>query len=281
MTCRKISFDSGAVFVPRYWDKQSLLGARNQKAELEALHSQVAVSNLKELVVSLALAGATIPFVATGIGQIALLATAITTAGFNALVRTCELDIDSNSNLPKTAKTGMRYARAATFSILDGTTRDVLTHEMGHALAAKALFIGANPKVTIFPLTGGVTHWAPWKGLTSLGQYFGASQSRLIVSAAGAGFALLFSLGFLIAAHGTTTSNPETSTYLFTSAIMSIAGHFTYAISALAGSGSSGHDFIALAKGGIHPLVAAAFIVAVPLALQLGLSTFFPANSKA
>lgn len=232
-------------------------------------------SNLTELSVSLAYTAMTLPFVVTGVGQISLLVGVVSCVAFNALLR------EMTSDAPYEPETKLlRYLRALTFSRVDSATRDVLTHEMGHDIAAKTLFRHANPSITVFPFEGGVTHWSPGRGLTELGAYFGKKNSRLIVAGAGAGAALLFSMGHMIAAHKVSETNPEASAYLLVSALMSIANHVIYALTALVDIGPSGHDFIQLAQGGIHPLAAAGFLIAVPLLLQMSLYLFVSPNKK-
>lgn len=166
------------------------------------------------------------------------------------------------------------------FSVLDSTTRDVVIHEGGHALAASALYKNANPKITVMPLQGGVTTF--WiNGLTKVGKFFGEKGSRLIVAGAGPAAAVLADTIHIGVAHVIRKTHPTLSSYLKITAIISLIGHVMYALSALSiKQQMPGHDFVALWMGGIHPVASIVAMVALPLIVKLGLCAYDHIRAK-
>lgn len=242
------------------------------------LVSSVGSATIRELAITLAITGLTCLFVATTAGVVVLLASAITIVALNAIFRSIgayasyRLFTLQNDQSPQAAESRafytscrdfMQFLAPFTFSNLHLTTGDVLVHEGGHALAATALYKGAEAEITVFPWTGGVTEYYPQE-LTALGEWVGRENAELITSAAGSGCALLFSTTYLLIAGQIADSHPELARYLEMMGFMSILRHVIYALSALAIQ-KEGHDFAALAAGGIHPLVAVAFLVLIPL----------------
>lgn len=280
MSCNSIGYcDSG-----NYSDLNLGSELNEKGVEKNSIITNIAINSLIELTASLAMVGVTIPFVATGAGALTILAAAGTTFCGNTALRciqgheqSCRLEeakskgeefVEQEQLKLKREEEGYSLQRAFIFSFLDNATRDVLVHEMGHAITAQALF-KTRAAIEIFPLRGGVTQFSP-APLTNLGKYFGARHSNMLIAGAGAAAALLFVLVNLSAAHFLEKEHQEASLYLMMMAIMSIVNHTVYALSALLPSKLIGHDFIMLAKFGIHPLFAAAFILLVPAVFELG-----------
>lgn len=240
--------------------------------QTQSTAQKIAMTSLKEFGVSLAMVGVMLPFVTT-VGAQTLLAHVVVMLGVNTLSRFIE--VDHKQEDPSSAdliSSTHHIFRSTLFYLL---SFDILVHESGHALATLALYQNPRPKITIMPYEGGVTSWYPGR-LSKLGAYFGEKPSRLIVSGAGAGLALAFYLGCIMAAYKTQKSNPEASSHLLLSSYFGILQHVVYALSALSAEAarSPGHDFVALARGGIHPLAAAAFLILVPATLCAGLYLF-------
>lgn len=158
-----------------------------------------------------------------------------------------------------------------TFSIIDRNTKDLVTHEAGHALCAMAMYKNAHPKITITfdpPFNEGYTQWHN-KDLTVLGQALGRDKAAIICSAGGTGLSLLVATTQLILANKYDKSHPEFSRYLIASAISSFIHHLIYALSALWESAKNrSHDFLQLWNAGIHPLLSASTIVAIPIVVR-------------
>lgn len=254
----------------------------DKSAILREIIRKIAIASLKELALALAFAALTCLFVATLAEVSVLISAAITLVAINTLIRAygafCSYRISVSRNKETfaykffyTSTRICQYATPYTFSILDQTTRDVMVHEMGHAVAATTLFQNANPRIQITPFSGGVTHYFGNR-LTKIGAFFGHRDSGLIVAAAGPAFAVATSTVHLVVAHRIRNSRPTVSRYLQATAIRSVYSHVRYALSALSiKSYMPGHDFVVLRAGGIHPLAAVVAMIGLPLIVQLGL----------
>jgi hypothetical protein len=230
----------------------------------------VAFTSLKELLVSLALVGAVIPFAASSLFVAIVSVTAAALFVVNTSVRaysgylTYQLETYGEEYTgTKTIKWMMDLFCPLSFSLLDLMTRNTLVHEAGHACAVLALFVESIPKITL-DLSGGSTSY-PITALSGLGEFFGMETSRLIISAAGTAFAVsaaALQIGLSYCMRGS-----KMSSYLIASAIVSIAQHVFYVLSALwQENPKAGHDFVRLwTVSHIHPIVSATAIVALPL----------------
>ena len=255
------------------------------KERQDSIIKDIALSSLKELGISLTLAGITCFFVAAPaiptllagtIGIVAINIFLRSLVGYAAYeIQLMKGDPLINANDLKVAERYyefLQYVCPMTFSILDTSTRNVLIHEAGHAFAAIHLYQNARPWIEIFPFKGGVTHY--WVGsLTKMGQFFGSKCSSLIVTAAGPTAGILAATIDIGLAHGLKKKHPKLHRYLLCNAITNIAQHILYALSALwEKKPSSGHDFAKLWKvGGIHPIVAVVCMVALPLIVKTAL----------
>lgn len=170
----------------------------------------------------------------------------------------------------ETLKSDRSWLRAVIFSAYDSCTRDLLIHEGGHFLAANAVYLKSRAIIVLnFFGCGGYTEYTPWK-LTKFGKWLEPNHSHLFVTAAGPGLATIFSAINIGIAHKCQKTNPELSRYLNLMAILSIANHVMYALSAYF-INFNGHDFVELALGGISPIASAVSIVALPLIVKVGL----------
>jgi len=243
------------------------------------LTKEVALASLKELAIALLFAGATCFFVSSGQSMAILLGGAVAVVALNTLFRAgaafCRYERYSELYEGKTPDKGLggierilSYLAPASFSVLDLYTRNVLTHECGHVLAGAAFFHSA-PTISINPMDGsGLTTYQHFTGYTDLGNTLGPVASGAITSAAGTGLAVLVDLVGLVVAHKIRAKNPQLAKYLVCMAIASIALHIFYALSALWTVPFPGHDFLALAAVGMHPLIGAGIMIALPLIIK-------------
>jgi len=142
----------------------------------------------------------------------------------------------------------------------------ILTHEMGHAMAIRALYDGAQPRVVIEPFRKGDTFFRPHT-FSSLGRRLGLQKSVVSITWAGAGAAVLLATTLLVAGIAIRKKDPTLARYCIVSAVANLAQHVFYAISALwTPAAKLSHDFVRLAAYGIHPLVSALVMIAIPLA---------------
>lgn len=244
----------------------------------------IALHSINELAVSLAFAGVTCLFVASPaiptlliatIGIVALNILFRCLAGYTAL----EIEQAKEKNVDDEYLEDLQFSHQLlqflcpiNFSILDMSTRNILVHEAGHAIAAVALYQNARPTIEVFPLTGGVTRFSVGS-LTKIGEFFGRKWTSVIVSAAGPAIAIIAASLNLGLSHYYAKENPELHRYFLCMSIASIAQHVLYALSALWEKNPSGHDFIKLWKvGGIHPLFSVVGLIALPLIMK---SIFF------
>lgn len=251
-----------------------------------ALIKTIVKKTLIELAVSLAIAGVTCFFIATPIGMATVFIAAIATVALNIIFRSIgalaeykiqqlqkKNDPRDQSTLKnyKFVKRITNYLAPITFAVgLDMHTRDVVLHESGHALAANLLIKNPKTKISVQPLNGGQTTWR-LGSLTKLGEFFGRTNAKLIVAAAGPALSVCTSIASICASIGLRKSQPELSRYLRIAAIVSIAQHAFYALSALWASPiNNGHDFLRLWAGGVHPIVSVISIVAIPILVGAG-----------
>lgn len=246
---------------------------------------EVAKRSLIELGIALAFAGVTCLFVASFPAAATLVITAVTVVAINTLFRTMGgafqygvVRIDNPKKWTHSLCQGglnvFNFLAPINFTTLDSTTRDVLIHESGHAAAASVLYKNADPKITVFPLRGGVTEMCVDE-LSRVGRLIGDKTSRLVLAAAGPAAAVFTSTLHFGLARYYDKSHPTLSRYLRVTAVVSLIWHSLYALTALSPQfHTPGHDFVALWIGGIHPLASIASMVAFPIIVKIGLSIY-------
>lgn len=148
-----------------------------------------------------------------------------------------------------------------------GTGASIMAHEVGHAVAAEALFQGANPQITIHPFKGGVTSYHAG-ALTPLGQQYGRDGSLAITAAAGPLVDTAISVVTFAAGFAMRKKHPIAGGTLMGYAGMTMLNDTLYAGSALFGStvalAKTGNDFANLAvHAGIPPMVSVALMAAI------------------
>lgn len=254
-----------------------------------SLITAIAKVSLKELAVSLLFTGIAICFAATAFTIAMLVVAAVAMVIFNALLRGMsahaqykalllkhlpedDLNREEAEKKAATLEKMTDYFCPITFSLVDSDTRDLVTHEGGHALAALALYKNPRPIISLEakqPFSvGGVTSIYPQK-LSSLGKKIGAKNASTIMGAAGAALSLVFSTVNIVIAHKLKKSHPRLSLYFLSAAITSIARHVIYALSALwTARKDLAHDFIRIWAGGVHPIISAITIIALPLIVK-------------
>lgn len=273
--------------------------AEQIKALKQALIKQIALSCLAEIAIGSAITAAACCFVAAPLipSFIAILITTIALTTLMHVIQTAlsyeilccfirqgkttlaldEIEEDVR-HLPLKFAILIAFrnlGRPQIFAMLDNLTHGTLVHEMGHALAAWLLFKNSDPAITI-QLHGGYTEFYIEK-LTALGEWLGHSRSRLIVTAAGPGLAMIDASLLLILAHFVKESHPDWHRTLIHIAINRVANHIFYALSALfpmPAEKALSHDFHYLwKKAGIHPIAAAVAMTTLPLLVHCALST--------
>lgn len=251
------------------------------------LIKEIAKKSFIELAVALAFTGVACLFVATPAGMLTLLVCTITSVAINILLRSvagfCKYRLHHLHAADKKRKYYQRllyflsYLVPLNFStFVDQTTRNIIVHEGGHYWAAKLLIKNPRGRISLTPLEGGQTTYR-LGALTKFGTIFGRANVKLIVAAAGPAVGVLAATGALVGSLALRNSHPELSRYLLMIAVVSIAQHVFYALSALwTSTNQKGHDFIQLMAGGVHPVVAAITMIALPLIVRVG---FFVAEN--
>lgn len=227
---------------------------------------EIAQLALKELAVTLLYVAISCCFVATPLGMAALVGGCVGSVALNSAIRLIvavlsqSKDNACNQKIPKNIRNKIstlgRFESTFFFSAIDCTTRGILFHECGHALAYKALLQQSQISIKIFPFVGGETtcYSGNWN-LSQWGKQIGRKASNFVISAAGPAANLLSALIFLGIAHYVRESHPTLSLYLNAIAIADIANQVFYALSAyISYFAMPGHDFIALAAGGLPRL---------------------------
>jgi len=225
---------------------------------------EVVKKSLNELAISLAIGGVTILFVATPVqGLLIFSAIAIQTICNTALrISEAYAKKDTQTKESHLISSGSAYLRPNIFSYLTAYNGQILMHEFGHALSAKALFQNANPTIEMTPYLGGVTVWNSG-ALTALGEKLGKRGSMLVVTLMGAGTSLLVSAIAIVIGIVVESRFEELSAYLICVGRGDFYAHACYAFTALF-LPKFGHDFAELALYGIHPLACSIVLLAIP-----------------
>jgi hypothetical protein len=267
-------------------DRKLIANEDPSKEHRNKLIKEIVKKTLIELAVSLAFVGIACFFVVTPIGMATLFICAIAAVAINVILRSINsycMHRIFQLNYSESAAAAVRKARYQTavnflsylapvsFSgLVDANTREVLMHEAGHALAANILIKKPQTQISIFPLQGGQTSYR-LGALSKVGEFFGRANTKLIIAAAGPALSILTATVGLGASLALRNSNPELSRYLSTMSIDSIVQHVFYALSALWTSvAQKGHDFLQLMAGGIHPIIAAISMIALPIIVRIG-----------
>ncbi len=155
-------------------------------------------------------------------------------------------------------------------SLIYGTTGNILVHEVGHLGAVSLIHRSAKTQISVDGLFAGSTTWYSCK-YTFLGRLLGPMNSQIIIAAAGPIAAVaLATLGIILALE-LSGLNLHLRECIFFSSIFSIIQHVEYALSALVTRPDNlAHDFVSLWQCGVHPIVSAVCLVAIPAIATLG-----------
>ncbi len=240
----------------------------------EQLVKKVALACLAELAVSIALGAAVCCFVATPAGVSLMLSALAIQFAVHAVLRTISAAAYYKAHQRKDpllfgTAAATRALPSLGFASLTGYNAQSLIHESGHALAAKAVYSPANPRIEIFPYQGAVTHFSA-KKLTPLGKFLGISKSALFVSAFGPGLSLLVSSIWLSLGMAWRKKHPALAMHLTAYGVFDFISHGAYAASTYWSCPKDlSHDFVHLAHLGVHPMRAIAGMAAVPLLIAV------------
>lgn len=228
------------------------------------LIKQVALQALKQFAVSLIFISVS-TFFASSISVVLTMTavaalSALVTAAIEAMLLFKSVPSDSKEAFAGHMGSGLLFS-----SLVDSCTRDPLVHEYSHLLAVNALFKDARPTITL-GFSPRCTFFASARHLTKWGRYLGYNRSLAVISAAGPLGSTLTSCTLIALAHRLPVTSIRLKCHLYAMAIQSVANHVLYALSAFWNVGQLSHDFVAIwFRAGIHPLVSACFLLALPL----------------
>ncbi len=190
---------------------------------------------------------------------------------------------------PTLASYGKNFSHLSLLNFIGLGAPNFLIHELGHFLAAFALFKNPKASLRIVPFTKGSTEYVVSNGLTRLGSLFGKDKAILLITAAGTTASLLFAMGEFAASHFCKDSHPQLSKGLELHGVSQLLNEVVYGCWSLlhiwanpvGGARPSKNlfadDFYALwARGGIHPLAILAVLIALPLIERRILDGYFP-----
>lgn len=256
-----------------------------------AVIKAIALTTLKEIVALTAVCAIAAFFVTSEIGMISLAIGALSSICVNVFFRiisgavflTCaEKDLKTHELKMPEGKAKqfidfVEYIAPISYSFVHCSTADTVIHESGHALAAKVLYNQAEPQIILFPYLGGMTSFIP-KTLSRIGNLLGPYKSSMVIAAAGPAAAVGAATAELVLADKFEHTHPRLSRYLKVMGGINIASHLVYAYSAFTEASSaatashvSGHDFVKLWAGGIHPYTSIISMVAVPIIVKTGI----------
>lgn len=141
----------------------------------------------------------------------------------------------------------------------------IYLHELGHKVAAEALYTNPRTSISIDPFKGGVMRWYPSE-LSPLGQRLGENGSRAAVAAAGPAVDTLTSVALFGMGFKMRKTNPVIGHAMMGYAGMNMANITMYAASGIGKTlaESRGHDFLNLqAFAGIPPWVSTVALASV------------------
>jgi hypothetical protein len=167
--------------------------------------------------------------------------------------------------------TGGEVLRSGVFGGIASTAAtagpSIAAHELGHAVAANAVYQNANPSISVQPFKGGVCRYTAGP-LTDLGQKLGPNGARALVAGAGTlvdatSAAVAFAVGYKIR-----KEHPVLGPALMGYGGFTVLNSMLYAGTALKGSlpllAKQGNDFAALATSiGLPPLASIALLGAL------------------
>lgn len=240
-------------------------------SQRKSVIADVAQKCLIELGVSLAIGIVSSFFTATLLeGSVLFVAIALQTV-CNAVFRSVGAWAAQNPESKKCQRITSisSYLCMTSFAYLSASNAQALIHESGHAIAAKWMFQNANPRISIIPCLGGVTQVATAQ-LSRWGKMFGRNRALFFVTLMGPFSSLFFSGLAMAVGLAVKARFSELGYYLIGIGRGDYYAHALYAMTALSSSPSTNaHDFVHLRTYGIHPLVSAVTILAIPTLINL------------
>lgn len=229
-----------------------------------------------ETAITAAIVSVTAVFIVSGSGIVLLAASAAAMILFNAGVRLIMAELIYRNTLNPTDNKkilieALSYIAPITFSVISSNSADMLIHEAGHALAAKAVYENVHPAIAIEPFHDSHTYFNIDK-LTEFGEAIGAKNSYLTAIAAGPGLSLGISAILLTSSYALDKKYPELSKYLFFTSLINIANHALYALSTIWASSAQVSKEITsfyIYGGGFPPLLICAGIIGIPIFIKL------------
>lgn len=259
---------SVAQMIPYKYPKSS-----NIPTPHRILVRQVALRCLAELAVSLAIGTTALLFTAGPIAASLIFGAIAVQTVCNVLLRyygALAAELEKNGKGDKETQrilAACNYLCPTTFAYMSAINGQTLIHETGHAIAARAVYKNACPKIILHPLKGGLTTFST-HALTDFGKKLGKARAICFITAMGPASTLLISAIAIVIGYTVQAKLPELSNYLVSVGSGDFYTHAWYALTSFGNAAlSAGHDFDRLAAHGLHPLVAAVAILAVPFFL--------------
>jgi|GEM_PF-2964480 len=245
---------------------------------LEEIIERIARDTFIELFVCTATVGLTCLFTASLTSALPVISYALFILTVNTSLRCLEGSLQYKFQENRSSLEIISLPAPLLYSSLDLHTRDAITHEVGHLVAASALYKNANPRMILFPFRGAKTGYNSSE-LSTLGKMVGFRKADLITTIAGPLSTLIISTGALIKAYQLPESHKKLKLYLLCCSIMSIFRTFTYAQSASVKGKDTSHDFTNLIRFGISPFAASVGVIALPV-IALGIYISVSASSS-
>lgn len=269
------------MFIPRIQDLPAIAWRHCPSYDaVQEVVKKVAIECLKDLAASLALGAVVALFVPTSL-EIATLGCVIGVQFAASLVFHsvgAVASYQAKQGGPHRTKlecvaSVCEWLSGANFAILTGINTQLLLHEMGHSLAALALYQNVLPQMIIhpFPFMGGLTliHKTT---LNAFGKTIGRAAATILYVGSGPGLTLLISAALLTAGVAMRETFPKLSKYFIAWGICDFVNHADYAISALWTDRTTlMHDFFHLSTFGLHPIDAAVGVLAIPILIIAGM----------
>lgn len=244
----------------------------NEKLRLWKIIKPILAESAHAIVLNLGV----LAFLATPISIPLLTVSVVTSLGLSCLSawRDCARRQTAISKKTENLLTATHIlSRASIVDTLGLSKPNILIHEGGHFLAAKALFKGSNPKIWVKPYQGGGTSYTASNRLTFLGKIFGKGGSKMVVAGAGLAASTLFICSELAVAHKIRKTHPKLSQYMNLHAICHLFHEVIYGLTAFFASKKDlGHDLVHLwTIGKIHPAIPISLLITLPLIEMLAL----------
>lgn len=262
--------ENSNIYVP---PQESQLGIQSYLPKIPL--SDATITNIKmiaqkallNLAVSLAANVAFITVFGIYAPEIVMLLSSVLAAAFVAIaIQKIWTRFISGTSSPTWEICGCKIARLNLVNLMTMKLNRFI-HELGHAGAALATYVKAQPEIIATIRNGSTSYYISF-GLTRFGKFLGEQNAALFVTAMGLASPVLCAMAEFAISYNIYHDHPFLGDILTMNGLCQLLEGLIYGMSAfLSSKNDLEHDFINLwMTGDIHPWMPMALIIALPLA---------------